>query len=513
MTTIKWRLDVSGDWANVVNWTPGRLPNSTDDVGVNTSALHTVTHSTGADTVHTLGVGAGVFAVSGGSLSITSTSSFANRLTVSGGSLALGGAATAANFSQSGGTVAGAGALTVGGAATFTSSLLQTGSGATVLKGASSVSGFQFGLDGGRTLENQGVLTLTGTATILLGFNPFGASLGGGAVKNDAGATIDLQGSNRIARASGVTSFTNAGTLERTTGTGIAQIGQALTNTGSILVETGTLNVDGALTNTGAGTIRVFSGARLNLFGGGSAAAGAFRVEPFATLDFTGGTFSLGGGTLLGDVEVEAGVLSIAGNVTIQGAFVDSSPGSTSLASGSVLVLPGGGSAKASSLTLAAGSTLVLEQIAFSLGAGTIGGTGTLSVNAGELKVAGAATIPGLFEDNGVVSGAGTLTVSGPADFQDQELHTGAGLTVLEGASLLNGAPSAWMAAASWRTRVSSPSPAGRFTSGTIPSEPRSAAGRSATTPARPSTSKTRRPSPGALEPPSSKTPGCSNRR
>lgn len=365
MTTIKWRLDVSGDWANVVNWTPGRLPNSADDVGINTSATHTVTHSTGADTVHTLGVGTGVFAVTGGSLSITSTSSFANRLTVSGGTLALGGAAAAANFTQSGGTVAGAGTLTVGGAATFTSNLLQTGAGATVLQGASTFSGGDFGLDGGRILENQGAFTLTGSGVVLLGANPFGADLGGGKLKNDAGGTIDIQGTNQILASAGVTSFTNAGTLRKTVGTGTADIVATLTNTGKVQVESGNLVVGGAFTNSGSGTTSLSAGAGLFLTGGGSSNAPAFTVAGGATLAFAGGTFLLG--------------------------------------------------------------------------AGTVGGAGVVEVTAGTLALAARTTVGVFAQSGGTVSGPGTLAVTGPAGFTSTVLETGAGVTLLKGASTLSG--------------------------------------------------------------------------
>ncbi|MBA3810096.1 MAG: hypothetical protein H0X27_00315 [Caulobacteraceae bacterium] len=443
-TTIKWKQDISGDWATIANWDLGRLPNAADDVTVNTTPLHTVTHATGTHFAHTLTVGAGVFAVSGGSLTILSSSSFANLLTISAGTLSFGGAATAANFSQSRGTVSGAGSLTVTGVASFTGpGLLHTGAGSTVLKGASTLSGpgSQFGLDGGRTLENQGTLTLTGSTQLLLGFNPFGTALGGATLTNDAGAILDLQGSGlAIARFTGATTFTNAGTLEKTVGTGGVSVGVAVANTGAIRVETGTLVIDDTLTNSGAGTMTVATGATLALAGGGSANADAFRVVGPATLEFAGGAFSLGPGTITGGgtVRVAAGVLTINGVVTVLGDFIDSDAGKTSLASGSTLLLKGGGSAKAGDLTIAAGATLDCDQFKFSLGAGAIGGTGTLSVNAGELAVKAASTVAGFFEDNEIVSGAGTFTITGPAEIQGKGLHVGPGVTVLQGATIFD---------------------------------------------------------------------------
>jgi hypothetical protein len=113
--TIFWNVDADGDWGTSADWSLGRLPTSADDVAIDTTDLHTVTHSAGTDTVHTLTVGNDDFTVSGGSLTIASTSSFANLLTVSGGTLELDGDATVANFIQGAGTVSGAGTLVLDG--------------------------------------------------------------------------------------------------------------------------------------------------------------------------------------------------------------------------------------------------------------------------------------------------------------------------------------------------------------------------------------------------------------
>ncbi|MBA3810095.1 MAG: hypothetical protein H0X27_00310 [Caulobacteraceae bacterium] len=380
--TITWRLDADGTWGVANNWKPLRVPNFSDDVSINTVHLHTITHGAGADRARTLTVGNDNFVVSGGFLSISSTSSFghsltvaagtltlggpastAGPLTVSGGVLALGGATAAASFAQSNSTVSGTGALTVTGVAAFTGTLAQTGSGVTLLKSASSFIGSVFGLDGGRTLENQGTLTLAGNA-LRLGFNPFGSSLGGGVLKNDPGGTIDLQGASLIETFSGATSFTNAGTLKKTTSTTAFVIGLAVTNTGAVLVEGGKLEfANGSFTNSGAGTISLAAGTTLSFEGAASAAAGAFTLASGATLD-------------------------VSGTLT--------------------------------------------------LGAGTVGGPGTLKLEAGALVLGGAVTIGALTSaNNSTVSGAASLTVTGSAAFTAQSLETGAGATKLQGASNL----------------------------------------------------------------------------
>ncbi|MBA3811542.1 MAG: hypothetical protein H0X27_07855 [Caulobacteraceae bacterium] len=374
MTTIRWR-DGDGDWATPSDWNRGRAPQAGDDALIDTALFHTITHGSGDDTVRTLRVGNDDFVVSGGSLMITATSSFANLLSV-GGTLALGGAATAARFDQRG-TVSGAGDLTVSGAASVDG--LQTGVGTTILEGASKIS--FLGLDGGRTLENRGTLTMIQYGEIDLGVNPFGETRGGATLLNAAGGVIDLQGVNHIGFVEqlpvGDVSFINAGTFKKTVQAGPAFVNIALTNTGAIRVETGTLEFDAGLTNSGAGTAHVASGATLRISGGGSSGASAFILAAGATLEFA-------------------------------------------------QIFPG--------------------PNVFTLGAGTVGGSGTMVVSGGELALgAGAVTVTGFAQGNTTqstctVSGSGTLRVTGAATFGGGAMsQTGPGVTLLEGASILVG--------------------------------------------------------------------------
>ncbi|MBA3811434.1 MAG: hypothetical protein H0X27_07300 [Caulobacteraceae bacterium] len=364
MTTISWKVDADGGWGNAGNWSLGRLPNSADDVVIDTVHFHTVTHGSGTHTVHSLAVGNDDFVVSGGLLIVDTTSSFANRLTVSGGNLALKGAAATGSFDQADGTVSGAGTLTVSGAANFTSTLLQTGGGRTVLEGASNFSGATFGVDGGRVLENKGVFTLTGFGDVELGHNPFGLTQGGGTLKNDAGGIINITGFNGIFGSSGVTSFINAGTLEKTVNAASAVINVALSNTGAVSVQSGRL---------------VFANA-----------------------------------------------------------FINSGPGTATVSSGATLFLAGGGSSSATALTVASGGSLEFADGTFGLGAGTIGGT--TRVTGGGLDIGGVTKLGALVQHESTVSGAGALTVTGPAAFTLDLAHIGEGSTVLKGASTFDGA-------------------------------------------------------------------------
>ncbi|MGI9169892.1 MAG: hypothetical protein ACR2FH_06910, partial [Caulobacteraceae bacterium] len=236
----------------------------------------------------TLAAGATLF-VDGGSSGSTfslgaGTIGGAGTVALGSGELAVAANATIGGFTQEDSTpsmVSGPGTLTVTGAVTSANTLLQTGPGATVLEGASAFTGGQLCLDGSRTLENQGTFSLTGSGSIFLGFNPFGSSPGGGSIKNDASATLDIQGSNVIVASAGAAHFTNAGTLEKT-GAGAAAIGVKVTDTGAVAAAGGTLDFTKAI--GGDGTLAVDSGAILEV---GLSAAASLAM-----------TFSGGGGTL-----------------------------------------------------------------------------------------------------------------------------------------------------------------------------------------------------------------------
>ncbi len=375
MATIRWKAR-DGDWATAADWNLGRLPGAADKVLIDTPRRHTVTHGSGDDVVQALRVGAeDDFIVVGGSLKVTARASFGHLL-ITGGTLVLDGRSTAESLIQSA-FLAGAGTFTVSGVASVNG--LETGAGTTILQGTSTIS--FLGLDGGRTLENQGTLTMSGNGEIDLGVNPFGENLGGATFRNAAGGVIDLQGVNHIGFVEelpvGDISFTNAGTLKKTVGAGPAFVNVALTNTGAIRVEAGALEFDAGLTNSGAGTAHVASGATLRISGGGSSSASAFTVAAGARLEFA-------------------------------------------------QIFPG--------------------PNVFSLGAGTVGGPGTVVVSGGELALGtGAVTVAGFAQGNATqsnctISGSGTLTVTGPAAFTGGAMRqTGPGVTLLEGSSTLAG--------------------------------------------------------------------------
>ena len=213
------------------------------------------TSSAGAFTVAagaTLGFGGGNFTLTGGTYTVT------GQTLVSGGMLTLaGGAVTTGEFTQSGGTVAGSSTLTVTGPALFSGSYeVGTGTGKTLLKGATEIDNFGLGLDGGWTLENAGTLTLQ-SGTIYLGENLLGTTFGGGAIVNDKGASFLIETDGTTVQVdTGNTGFTNAGLVEKEFTSGISNIYALFTNTGTVSLQSGTLSLDGGGTSSGAGFTR-----------------------------------------------------------------------------------------------------------------------------------------------------------------------------------------------------------------------------------------------------------------
>src|SRR5262249_37894324 len=86
LTTLPWINPSSGDWDTPGNWDAGRVPNSSDDVVINTAGI-TVSHSSSvADSVKSL-TSQAALTLAAGSLSITNPSSINNNFTLSGGTL------------------------------------------------------------------------------------------------------------------------------------------------------------------------------------------------------------------------------------------------------------------------------------------------------------------------------------------------------------------------------------------------------------------------------------------
>jgi hypothetical protein len=296
--------------------------------GGGTSTAGKFTAASGA----TLDFDGGTFTLSGGSYDATGTTEVSGgtanfsgaaitslgALDITGGTLSIANSGTAASFEQTGGTIGGAGTLTVSGAATFGGSGSgdqAEGTGTLLLDGTTTDTG-TINLDGGYVLANAGTFNLTGSAIFNLGYNPYLGSAGNGTIQNNSGGTFDFQTASTVEEVSGTTAFINAGTLEQTVTTGTTDIGVTVTNTGTVSVQTGTLEFSGGGTST-AGKFTVASGATLE-FGGGTFTLSGGSYDATGTTEVSGGTANFSGATItsLGALDITGGTLSIANSGT-----------------------------------------------------------------------------------------------------------------------------------------------------------------------------------------------------
>ncbi|HEY5071350.1 MAG TPA: hypothetical protein VII63_04895 [Caulobacteraceae bacterium] len=148
MPSATWAVNADGIWSDAADWNPLGVPTAGDDVTINTTDLHTVTHGSGTDIINSLTVGNDNFVVSGGSLTLTApsrfspSSSFGQTLTISGGTLNLKQtSATAADFVQSGGRLnfEGGRGLDVTGSAFFSDNCTVSGKGGVAISGSATV--------------------------------------------------------------------------------------------------------------------------------------------------------------------------------------------------------------------------------------------------------------------------------------------------------------------------------------------------------------------------------------
>jgi hypothetical protein len=95
----------------------------------------------------------------------------------------------------------------------------------------------------------------------------------GGTLGTNAGGTFNLTGNMSVSQSGGGT-LTNAGTLEKTAGTGTSTISSSFVNSGAITVQGGTLVLASAGGTSTGGTFNVSKGATLDLTGGATVAYG-----------------------------------------------------------------------------------------------------------------------------------------------------------------------------------------------------------------------------------------------
>jgi len=441
-TTSTWSVDADGDWGDAADWSLHALPNSSDAIVINTANLHTVTFS-GGDTaiVYSLTVGQDYFAITGGSLSVLTTASFALGLTQSGGSLGGGAYSLNATSVISGGSAEG-------------SSVLNN-------HGTLALSNYQFG--GSAFLDNFGATNQTGQITL-------GDVTGVGVlIDNALTGTYDVAGDFGVTEGAASASIDNAGLFEKGFGGGVSTIGVSFVNTGTLQAKSGILEFAGPINTisgklTGAGEI-AFSGgvtnlaagtivtaAKLGLYGDGVLnLGGAITITALqdsassnaaTTLDAGAFTLTLNGASSFQGATdivtgtgafVNAGTLSLGGELLVGGTLAFTNKGVITDVGAFVV---GDGSGVSPNIVNAAGATFNLANN------GDIGFTGPAGhafVNAGALNkngLLGTSVVSMSLTNTGSIAVAsGALDLTGAVNSLSGKI-TGAGALEFDGSSV-----------------------------------------------------------------------------
>ncbi len=321
MSSVSWNVDADGDWSTAANWSTKAVPTSASDVTINTVDLHTVTISGGANAVHSLTVGNDHFVMSGGSLEVLATASFANGFTQTGGALLAGAVSITGPGVLTGGAAEGNTAFTVGG----------------------NIALANYTLGGAASIANSATLNQTGQITL-------GDNTGvGAAIQNAAGARYLIAGDFGVTEGAASATIVNHGLLEKSAGAGVSAIGANVTSNGTITVLSGQLQFDGP-SNVLSGK---FSGAGQISFGGG-------------VTTLSKATVSVGSMGLYGTA-----TLNLGSALTLTGSLYDLSNGTNTLNLG------------ANTLTLGGAGSQIYGSFGSAnlIGTGTLANTGGLSLS------------------------------------------------------------------------------------------------------------------------------------
>ncbi len=338
LLTATWKNSAGGDWSVASNWTSRSVPGSDEDVVIDVpSALVTITHSTGIDTVRSL-VSNENLILSGGSLSVKTTVQVTNTFTLSGGTLADATIVTGTTLkgTGSGGTLSNV---------TLQDNLDLTGSANANVSVTGPLTLDNGSVSLGNATGGYGVLHFNDAAALLTGngsvvFSNFANSVYSSLQENVSGGTLTLGpgitvhgGSGSIGYNANFGGFANVSVVNQ--GQILADSAGNLTLNGTNWTSSGTLQASGggALTLGGTGLIRGtfnVSDATLNL--AGSFATSDLNLSSFTriggtvnltgTLNNSGTTLALnaatGSWTLLGGT-ITGGTVSVSGDAELVG--------------------------------------------------------------------------------------------------------------------------------------------------------------------------------------------------
>jgi hypothetical protein len=387
---------------------------------------------------------------------------------------------TLQSLTVAGGTLTGAGTITVTGAVTWTGGTM-SGTGQTVAQGTLAVvaTGAYPTLDG-RTLDNQGSATCT-----IANYQFYLQN--GATLINETAATWDFQTNGNLSLGGGTATFTNHGLLKKSAGSGTTGVGVTLNNDGTVDVDSGELSFRGG--GSSSGTFTVGSGATLEpqtltlQSGFSETGAGTFLVDTgtltspvnitLQSLNVTGGTLT-GAGTITvtGAITWSGGTMSGTGQTVAKGSLAVVATGAYPTLDGRTLDNQGSATCTIANYQfyLQNGATLINETAAtwdfqtngnLSLGGGTatftnhgllkksagtntttigvpLNSDGTVEVDAGTLSLSNGGSASGSFSIAG-----GTVSIPGGTfTFLDGAQGTGSGTLAITGgtASIPSGA-------------------------------------------------------------------------
>ena len=382
----------NGSWGTATNWSTGAVPVGTDVVCIPSGI--TVLVNTGLSAANQTISGLnnlGTITFSAGPLTVTNNS-VANNINMSGGTLAFNGQLTVSGaFAQSGGTFAGTGEVDLNGPFTWSGGTI-----CSALTGASCTTGTvaKLNANGGitfpasanvvlssRTMNNNGTATWSGANGSLDMVNS-------AVINNGVGSVWNITNDSSLVFGGGATvAFNNAGTFEKTGGTGTSTVSAPIHNTGTVLGNAATLSF------TGGGNC-------------GSSCPGTYTSGPSGTIAFAGGIFA------------QSGTLAGSGTLNFNGATMDFGTGVTMLSTTNINISAG---------TLAGAAPGVLDfettpnwsggTICSSLSGAScvVGNNGTMNANAG-INFPASASV--LLSDR-TLNNNGTVTWSGTAGSLD----------------------------------------------------------------------------------------------
>ncbi len=420
----------SANFSGAISGSGGLTINS----GIGNQTLSGANTYTGPTTITS-----GILTVSGGSAINDSGTVIAN------GIFSLAGNETIGNLAGSGSVVLGANTLTIagsgstnfggvisgtGGVTVNSGTGNQTLSGANTYTGPTTITAGTLTASGGSAIRNSGAVVANGTFN-LASSETIGSLAGSGSVTLGAN-TLTITDSDSTTF-SGAISGTGGVTINDGAAPGNAFINQRFTGantyTGPTTITSGTLTVGGGSAINDAGAVVIDSNGLLlladgeaigSLAGSGSvtmtSASTILTIAGSDTTTFSGRIGGSGGLTLSGSgTQTLSGVNAYIGPTTIGGASTLSVSGGSAINDAGAVIANG-------TLNLASSETI-----------GSLAGTGSVTLGANTLTIAGSSTTT----FGGVISGAGALTLNGSGTQTLSGANTYTGATTLGGTHTL----------------------------------------------------------------------------